>query len=293
MKQVHDAIYIVTATAARAEMLKQAVDLRGFDEILCVPYDNAAILLKANPPALAIIDTEGDSAKTAALMKQLPPSIRSVVLSDQFDEELFVTCHDHGARDFLVKPVPDVYLVSRVIRALQEARLEQLVTQKDRILEELGVLSGRSDVFTTSYFLKLLKKEAEDVSPYAADPLSLLILQMEGYQSPLPDELQTALSSEVARIIKDCARGFDVVGEYFMDKFAVMMPQTGRRGAKALAKRLTERLNGYEFKAPHGRIELKVRIGIAEYTGCRHYEDLMNRALDDLRQGETGKLQAV
>ena len=94
MKQAQDAIYIVTLTAGRAEQIRQAIDLRDYDEILCVPYDNAALLLKANPPVLAIIDTEGQLDKLATLMSQVPPTVKSIVLSDQFNDDVFLTCHD-------------------------------------------------------------------------------------------------------------------------------------------------------------------------------------------------------
>jgi PleD family two-component response regulator len=284
MKKAYDAIYIITLSAARAEALKQAIDLRDFDELLCIPYDNAAVLLKANPPALAIIDTEDEPSKTSQLLSQLPSSVKSLVLSNAFDEELFVTCHDHGARDFLVKPISDAYLVSRVLRVLQERRLEQVMGQKDLILEDLGVLSARSGVFSTEYLLKLLKKATEEVSPYATEPLSLLLIQLEGYPSPLPTQLEAALYRDVARMLKECARGFDIVGECFMDKFAVILPDTGSRGGRALARRVIDRLDGYEFQSAAGRLKLRVRTGLGEYVNCRHYEDLMNRALDDLRR---------
>lgn len=283
MKQAPDAIYIVTITPQRAEEIKRAIVLRGFDEILCVPYDNARMLLRGNRPALVILDMEGELDKTIELMEKMPTSVKSLVLADHFDESLFVSCYDRGARDFLLKPVPEAYLVSRVIRALQDHRQEQVFQQKNQILVEMGVLSAQSGVFTTSYLLKLLKQYSEEVSPYSPEPLSLLIVQLEGYQSPLPDELQQALMAEVGRLMRECARGLDAVGEYFMDKFAVVLPHTGRRGAKALANRLIECLHGLDFQTPNGRRALEVRIGLAEYSGCRHYEDLLNLALDDLK----------
>jgi PleD family two-component response regulator len=283
MKQAPEAIYIITVTPNRGEAIKQALTLRGFDEILCITYESCGILLKSNPPTLVILDMEGDKAKVETLVRQLPRGTKSLVLADSFDESLFLLCHDHGARDYLTPPVPDAYLVSRVIRMLQENRLEQLVQQKDRILVEMGALSVRSGVFTTSYLLKLLKKHSEEVSPYAPDPLSLLILQLEGFQSPLPEELQNALMSDVGRILKECSRGMDFVGEYFIDKFAVILPNTGLRGTRALAARLHERLNGLPFQAQEGILPLKVRLGMAEYTGCRHYEDLLNKAIEQLK----------
>jgi len=291
MKQANDAIYIITETPARADELKRTVVLRGYDEILCIPYEGASVLLKANPPALLIVDMEGDTEKTARLMEQLSSTVRSLVLADAFDESLFVTCHDHGARDFIVKPVEEAYLVSRIIRALQEHRMEQSMFQKDRILVDMGVLSAHSGVFTTPYLLKLLKQQAEAISPYGEESLSLLVLQMEGYQSPLPEALAQELLSTVGNVIRESARGFDLVGEYFSDKFAVILPHTGRRGAKALANRLLERLHGMSFKGTSGAGCLEVRIGIAEYVGCRQYEELINRALEDLKGSEPKKAE--
>lgn len=289
MKQAPDAIYIITLTPERGEEIKRAILLRGFDEIVCVPYENAMLLLKANPPALTIVDLEGHTPHMEALMRNIPQRVKSLVLAEQFDEALFVLCHDHGARDFMVKPISDAYLVSRVIRVLQEHRVEQLVGQKDRILVELGVLSARSGVFTTSYLMKLLKSCSEEVSPYMPDPLSLLIIQLGGYQSPLPEELQNALMSEVGEILKECSRGMDAVGEYLMDKFAVLLPKTGMRGTRALAKRIVERLDGYEFQGPDGLQPLQIKLGMSEYSGCRHYEDLLNKALGNLQSIATSQ----
>lgn len=291
MKQANDAIYIITETSARADELKRTVVLRGYDEILCIPYEGASVLLKANPPALLIVDMEGETEKTVRLMEQLSATVRSLVLAEAFDESLFVTCHDHGARDFIVKPVEEAYLVSRIIRALQEHRLEQSMLQKDRILVEMGVLSPHSGVFTTPYLLKVLKQQAETISPYGEDALSLLILQMEGYQSPLPEALAHELLATVGGIIRESARGFDMAGEYFSDKFAVILPHTGRRGAKALANRLLNRLHGMPIHGASGSSCLEVRIGIAEYAGCRQYEELINRAFEDLKGGEPKKAE--
>ncbi len=286
MKQAPDAIYIITVNPARAEEMKRAIVLRGFDEIVCVPVENAERLIQSNPPALALVDLEGDTEKLQQLMTQLSQTVKSLVLVEQFDEASFLACHDAGARDYMVKPVPDAYLVSKVIQTLQTHRLEQISSQKDRILVEMGVLSARSGIFTTSYLLKLLKQYSEPVSARSPEPLSLLLVELGGYESPLPDTFQNALMSDVGVILKDCSRGLDAVGEYFMDKCAVILPKTGKRGATALGKRIMQRLNGLAFQGPHGLLYLQSRIGVAEYAGCRHYEDLLNLALENLRGSE-------
>lgn len=283
MKQAPDEIAIVTQTPARAEALKQAIVLRGFDEIVCLDAQTAALTFQTRLPVLVIVDMEGDLAKTVHFLDTLPAGVRSLVLADVFDEGLFVACHDRGARDFMVNPVPEAILVSRVIRNLQEHRLEQVSSQKDQILVETNVLSAQSGVFTTPYLIRMLRQHADErAGQFASEPMSLLILQMEGYNSPLPKELQALLMSKVGATIKECARGLDEVGEYFLDKFAVLMPQSGIRGANALANRLKERLQGLVFPGPNGSFTLGIKTGVAEYDGCRHYEDFLHRALADL-----------
>jgi PleD family two-component response regulator len=296
VKQAPDEITIVTRSPARAEALKQAITLRGFDEIACLDVRQAAEICREKPPVLVVVDLEGDAAQTVDFLRGLPAGVKSMVLADAFDEELFFACHDLGARDFMVYPVPEAMLVSRVIRNLQERRLEQVSRQKDDILVEMGVLSAQSGVFTTSYLINQLRQQTEGLNAFenaaASETRSLLILQMEGYPEPLPLSSRHQLLSTVGAIVKECSRGLDEVGEYFVDKFAVVMPGTSRRGAKALAKRLQQRLQGMVFEGANAPWTLSVKIGIAEYGGCRNYEEFLNLALADLKGIPTAQ-QAV
>jgi PleD family two-component response regulator len=301
MKQAPDEIAIVTQTPSRAERLKQTFTLRGFDEISCFTPESALAAFEHKLPALVIVDMEGNNTQPVEFLKALSTrlksaglkstDLKSIVLADAFDENLFLACHDCGAKDFLVQPVPEAMLISRVIRNLQDHRLEQVARQKDGILVEMGVLSEQSGVFSTSYLISLLRRHVEAATTQAAYPLSLLILKIGGYPtatSPesLSPETRENLLSTVGGIVKDCARGLDMVGELFMDKFAVIMPQTGRRGATALGKRIQQRLQDQIPSVGHSW-RLTVEFGIAEAGETqefRHYETLLNEALEDLNQ---------
>ncbi len=280
LKPTPNSVYIMTATFARAAQIKQILALRGFDEIFCVSDDAATTVLKTSTPSLCIIDMEGNKARVEALMALMSPQTKTLILHPAFDEALFLLCHDHGARDYMVTPVPDAYLVSRVIRALQENRVEQLAQQKDRVLVEMGALSPRSGVFTTSHTIQLLKKQVEQTT--APNDLSLLVLRLQGFDSPLPETYENPLLGTVAQVLKECSRGLDVVGEYFVDKFIVILPNTGIRGANALAERLKSRLQSLTVLGPAGPFDLQISVGVAESTGIRHYEDLLIQALHAL-----------
>jgi PleD family two-component response regulator len=277
MKQAPDAIYIVTASPARAEAIKQVMALRGFDEVVGVSLKaiDWNTMGQAAQPALLIVDAEGDEAALLAFMAHLPAGLKPLVLADRFEESVFLACHDAGARDFMVKPVPDAYLMSRVISTLQEHRLAQVARQKDQILEELGVISARSGVLTTNYLLKQLEVAVKAVE---ADPVQALSILMVAFQGGQPGQLGS--------LLKESARGLDWVGEYFMDKFVVVLPQTGKRGALALGRRIFQRLQqGHGGGISPG---LRLRMGVAEYKGCRNYEELLNQALSQLQAEPEG-----
>lgn len=291
MKQPPDAIQIITHSPERGEAIRRMLLLRGFDEIHCLSLEQVveqgASLPARNLPALAVIDTDGDRQALEILFQALPSGIKSIVLAETFDEALFVQCYDSGARDFLVNPISDAYLISRVIRALHEHRLEQQLRQKEAILVEMGVLSPQSGVFSTSYLMKRLQKLTEERAADDSEPLSLILVRLDSGDAVWPESEWLAIRTETARILKECARGLDVVGEYLVDKFALILPRTGRRGARALASRLSERLMELRPEpAPDAMPPLRIGIGIAEYEGCRHYEDLLNRALAHLQAGD-------
>lgn len=277
MKQAPDAIYIVTASPARAAAIQQVMVLRGFDQLVCMPLGviDWKAVEPATQPTLLIVDAEGDEAALLAFMATVPAGVKPLVLADRFEESLFLACHDAGARDFMVKPVPDAYLMSRVISILQEHRLAQIARQKDQILEELGVISARSGVLTTNYLLRQLEVAAQAVDADPAQDLSILMVAFQGGQSSL-----------LGSLLKESARGLDWVGEYFLDKFVVVLPQTGKRGALALGRRIFQRLQQGQVGGTLSGWRL--RMGASEYKGCRNYEELLNQALSQLQTEPEG-----
>ena len=52
---------------------------------------------------------------------------------------------------------------------------------------------------------------------------------------------------EAASVIRGCARETDVVARFGGDEFALVLPETSREGAIAVANRIKERLGSTEF----------------------------------------------
>lgn len=283
MKPTQDIIHIVSQSHARAEALRQIIDLRGVDEILTLPFDTALTYLSKKPPILVILDVEEDFAPALELLSHLPDSIKSILMANRFDEDVFLKTYELGLRDFLLNPVPKSVLASTVIRLLQERRQKQLSAQKDQILEALGVLSPSSNVFTTAHLLKTLEAGFKSWQQRDNDSLCLLVIELQGWDENLAEADKSAVLTQVAHVIKECARDADLVGELLVSKFAIILPHTAIRGARTLAKRLVTQLHQTNLKGPDGPLDIQILAGIADATDCPHYEALLKKALDDLQ----------
>lgn len=286
-----DKIYIITHSSDRGGEIKSSINLRGFDRVKILDFANAADIIKTNKPDLVVVDPENTPELGFKLLKDLaelpvlnnPPSM--IFLADTFDEETFLTCYDLGAKDYLIKPVNSAYLASRVLMALDETRLRLKLAEQDSILTDLSVLGQDSNVYTTEYFVRKLKREVPALEPTAH--LSLLILQLESQNTALMHQpaMKRSISASVAEVLKRACRGDDIIGEFFEDKFAVMLPGTNLEGGKIVSTRIFNQLNGATIIGEDQQaLHLQVSIGLAEFNGCRNYEELLHKAMDGLNR---------
>lgn len=280
-----DAIYIVGYTQAHAEEMKPSISLRGFDRVKCYALDQAGVIIRDHPPDLVIIDPQGHDQEALALIANLRHSVPVIFLAEGFDEDLFLSCFDAGAKDFLVKPVNPSYLISRILLALDSRRLREQLGQRNVVLRELSVIGRYSGVFTTEYLVKMLKREVENLSRDDSTPLSLIVVQLEGFDTRLAVDstFKQVLYRQVADALMRCCRGADIIGEYFEDKFAIILPSTGINGAETVSARILERLDNQPLRYGDENVRLALRIGAADFSGCLHYEDLLNKAMESLK----------
>lgn len=279
-----DTICVVSASPAEAEALRQAIDLRGVEEIYVADFDQAADVVNTYQPPLVIVDAEDKYQQALELLETLPDQTSRLVIASAFNEEFFLSAHELRVRDYLVKPVPDAYLISRILLAFEERHQQILAERNNDLLRDLNVITDDTGVFTTHYFIRMLKQETEKLILTPDSTISLLILETGGYPYPLPSLLRQELNRNIVSILKSCARGSDILGELFEDKFAVILPGTSARGAKSLAGRVFEKLQQMRLSDPELSGQLAARIGYADYDDCRHYEDLLNKTLEHMRR---------
>lgn len=285
-----DNVFIVTTSAARGEEILSMLSLRGFDEVKLLSFEQAAPMVVHKNPDLLIIDPEGTMTPVLALLQDLKslPAVETapslMLLAEQFDEDQFLTFHDAGVREYLVKPLNSAYLVSRVLAVLDDRRLKANMNLREKLLQELSVFTRDSGVFTAEYFKRMIAMSATDRKPPKRLGLVLLTCQGQPALSTLENTFRHQITTFVAEALKVASRSSDVIGSLGPDTFALMLFGTGLDGCEQVTVRLTRSLHGVTLHSDDGRqsVELMIRLGVSDNSNHETPEALLSAALQNL-----------
>ena len=138
-----------------------------------------------------------------------------------------------------------------------------LAFQRAEALTVTDDLTGLSN----ARYLNLVLRREEKRSVRSGKPLSVLFIDMDGFRNVNTVHGHLAGSKalvEAAGIIRSCARETDVVARFGGDEFSLILPDTGREGATAVAERIRDRMRAFPFLEEEGlSLHLTASIGIA------------------------------
>jgi diguanylate cyclase (GGDEF)-like protein/excisionase family DNA binding protein len=140
-----------------------------------------------------------------------------------------------------------------------------------------------TDALTGLYNHRYLHERLSEELHRARDtqrPLSVLFCDLDhfkGYNDSNGHSAGDAVLREVAHLIEQSVRNIDIAGRYGGEEFVVLLVETEREPALAVAERIRERIRAAGFTA--NGVPLTVSIGVAGYPAdADQREDLLNKA---------------
>lgn len=167
-----------------------------------------------------------------------------------------------GAVDFISKPITEALLAARVRTHL---RLKRLSDQ----LRRLATIDALTGLTARRVLDETLEREWQRTLR-DAQPISLLMIDVDHfkrYNDRYGHPAGDACLRRVAQAIRDVAhRPGDLAARFGGEEFALLLPQTPRDGAQAVAARLLQSL--HDAALPHADSPTSDRLSVSIGIGC-------------------------
>jgi two-component system cell cycle response regulator len=190
---------------------------------------------------------------------------------------------DIGVHDFLVRPVDRNELIARVRTQVRRKRFAERLRESVQVSMELAVTDALTGLHNRRYLDSHLAALFDEAT-LRGRQLAVLVLDIDRFKSvndTYGHDAGDEVLREFANRIRSLTRGIDVVARFGGEEIVVIVPDTGLDGARAVAQRICERVEGEHFPIHRATrtIPVTVSIGVAaRLPGDRAAGEILKRA---------------
>jgi diguanylate cyclase (GGDEF)-like protein len=155
--------------------------------------------------------------------------------------------------------------------------------------ERLSITDDLTEIYNFRYLKSALKREARRANRFHQE-LSVLALEVDGLAAQrisLGERDAHLLIKEVAAVLAQQVRSFDILGRHGDDAFLVVLPQTGTDGACEAAERMRAAVAEHAFPSSKPGA-VTVTVGVSSFPQDGVEADVLlamaDRALDNGRR---------
>ncbi len=195
------------------------------------------------------------------------------------------------ARNVLLEPFPFLFAVGSayfivLVHKSVKTFMENLALQKEAIPDGLtGLYAHRYLSLRLEADFKKFQRTNEAFH-FAMLDVDFFKKVNDTYGHPQGDAVLTV----VARILKDCVRGYDVVARYGGEEFAIIFHHNQTKDLYNVLERIRKTVEAYKFLIPKGHFNVTVSSGLCAITHPQvaSKEDLVRLADEALYQAKHG-----
>ncbi|MBN7825948.1 diguanylate cyclase [Bowmanella dokdonensis] len=243
-----------------------------------------------SPPDLILLDVVMpgmDGLEVCRRLKQEESTARIPVIfvtgHDDKDEE--EACWLAGGVDFVPKPVSGMTLRHRVMTHLT------FKLQSD-LLREMALMDGLTGVANRRRFDEALNAEWRR-SQRSKGLLSLIMLDIDHFKA-FNDEYghqagDDCLKQVAKAVLSAVRRPGDLLARYGGEEFAIVLPDTGKQGAKEVAEAAADAIRELQIRhQPSDHDQVTASFGVASLDLARHSsaKDLLEQADEALYEAK-------
>lgn len=168
------------------------------------------------------------------------------------------------------------------------------------ISDKMGALIIREDLtglFNKTYIRQRLEEELYRSKRYDRD-LSLMKIDLDNFKA-LNDRFGHAVGDHLLRyfsqVIADTIRPSDIAARYDGEEFLIILPETGKEQAQAVAERILKRISLYPFRVDSRKEDVPFTISVGLTTYPENGESaadlvvLADKALDQAKKERKNK----
>ena len=263
-------ILLVEDSAARRNVVRRGIESMGYRVIAVRDADYAISLIKLNDFAVIVSDIVLDGTSGLDMTKWLRdsdlPEYRKMVLLYSATPNPFIGYDAFlaGASDYIKAPFTFPELRMRIGNLVRLGKAMREVVEKSERLLFLSTRDELTGLFNRRFFNDHFPSMVDERRRYGED-LAVLMMDLDGFKAvndTFGHEAGDAVLREVAKVIKQSIRGYDMAVRFGGDEFLVVLPRQDRERARVVAERIEKALN--EMVIPEWPdAKVGVSIGIA------------------------------
>src|SRR3954468_1360417 len=208
-----------------------------------------------------------------------------LLIADEGDLSRVAKGLELGANDYLLKPIDRNELLDRVRTPASRKRYHEKLRHNYEQSLSMALTDSLTGVFNRRYVSAHLPRLLER-SWESQKPVAILMFDIDHFKA-VNDTYGHGVGDEVLREVANRTnrnlRNFDLVARYGGEEFIVVMPDTDRDAAYAVAERLRRRVGEETFAvtAQVAEITVTISIGVAVVDGTGDTADAILKRADD------------